>query len=73
MNTNKTNKLRNQLSIQVERELYRFCWGNNEKRIMMKNRKCVVLARGRMNSCMIEFTDNKQREIVSRNSLRKAV
>ena len=50
---------------------YRFCWGNNEKRKTMKNRICIVLARGKMNSILIEFVDNKQREIVSRNSIRK--
>lgn len=51
--------------------LYRYRWGNNEKRLTMKGRICVVLARGRMNSCLIEFVDDGQQEIVSRNSLRK--
>lgn len=51
--------------------LYLFCWGNNEKRKTMKMRICKVLARGSCNSCMIEFVDNGQKEIVSRNSLRK--
>ena len=60
-------------SVRLNDLLYRYCWGNNEKRITMKGRICKVLAWGKMNSCMIEFTDNKQREIVSRNSLRKAV
>jgi hypothetical protein len=35
-------------------------------------RICLMIARARkMNSCMIEFTDNGQLECVSRNSLRK--
>lgn len=50
---------------------YKYSWGNNEKRQKLKGRECLVLARGRMNSCLIEFTDNGQREIVSRNALRK--
>jgi hypothetical protein len=49
---------------------YIYCWGNNPKRAKMKGRKCRVLARGRMNSCMVEF-ENGQREVVSRNALRK--
>lgn len=53
--------------------LYRYCWGNNEKRATMKGRICRVIVRGSMNSCMIEFIDNKERSIVSRNSLRKVV
>jgi len=49
---------------------YYFAWGNNEKRAKMKDRPCKVTARGKMNSCEIEFEDG-QKEIVSRNSLRK--
>lgn len=37
----------------------------------MKGRVCRVLCRGRMNTCRIEFVDNGQREVVSRNALRK--
>ena len=51
--------------------LYRFCWGNNSKRVTMKGRVCRVVCRGTMNSAMIEFTDNGQREVVSRNALRR--
>lgn len=50
--------------------VYRYCWGNNPKRATMKGRSCVVLAEGRKNSCLIEFTDTGQREIVSINALR---
>lgn len=50
---------------------YIYTWGNNEKRKTMKGRVCIVLARGRMNSIAIQFIDNSQIEIVSRNSIRK--
>jgi len=50
---------------------YIYGWGNNPKRENMKGRRCRVLCRGKMNSCMIEFEDG-QRECVSRNALRKA-
>ena len=55
----------------MEHPLYKYYWGNNEKRKKMKGRVCKVLARGRMNSCSIKFLDNGQTEIVSRNALRK--
>ena len=48
---------------------YIFNWANNAKRVLMKGRICAVIARGKMNSILIEFIDNNQREIVSRNSL----
>jgi hypothetical protein len=50
---------------------YRFVWRNNSKRETLYGRTCVVLARLSLNSCVIEFCDNGQREIVSRNALRK--
>lgn len=49
---------------------YKYMWGNNPKRKELKGRKCSVLARGKMNSCLVEF-ENGQREIISRNALRK--
>ncbi len=51
--------------------VYRYAWGNNAKRATLRGRLCRVLARGRMNSCLVEFTDNGQREVVSRNALRR--
>lgn len=51
--------------------LYVYVWANNCKRLAMKNRICTVVARGKMNSCLIEFIDNGQREIISRNALRR--
>lgn len=55
----------------MSESLYYFAWGNNEKRASMKGRICKVLARGKKNSILIEFIDNGQQEIVSRNSIRK--
>jgi hypothetical protein len=50
---------------------YRYAWG---PRLMGFNRKgqlCRVLARGAMNSCMVEFQDGFC-AVISRNALRKA-
>ena len=54
-------------------QLYKFHWGNNEKRRSMKSRKCrrLINDSGKMRSCLIEFLDNKQREIVDLRSIRK--
>lgn len=49
----------------------RYVWGNNAKRATMKGRACRVIARGRMNSVLIQFLDTGQREIVSRRALRE--
>ena len=49
---------------------YKFTWGNNEKRAELKGRFCRVLQRLSMNSAIVEF-ENGQREVVSRNALRK--
>jgi hypothetical protein len=50
--------------------MYYYAWKNNPKRKTMYKRSCKVLARGKMNSALIEF-ENGQKEIVSRNSVRK--
>jgi hypothetical protein len=49
---------------------YYYAWRNNEKRATLYKRKCRVVARGSMNSCLVEF-DNGEREIISRNAIRK--
>lgn len=49
---------------------YIYTWGNNEKRKTLKGRKCKVLKRLAVNSAIVEF-ENGQREVVSRNALRK--
>ena len=48
---------------------YYYAWKNNEKRQKLYKRICRVVARGRMNSCLIEF-ENGQREVVSRNAVK---
>lgn len=50
---------------------YRYTWGNNVKRATLRGRTCRVVCRGAMNSALVEFTDNGQREVVSRNALRR--
>lgn len=50
---------------------YRYPWKNNVKRATMYGRVFRVVARGAMNSVLIEFSDNGQREVTSRNALRK--
>lgn len=55
-----------------DRPTYRYRWGNNSKRAAMKGRTCHVLARGTHNSALVEFTDNYQREVISRNALARA-
>jgi hypothetical protein len=49
---------------------YIYRWKNNEKRAEMYGRRCRVIVRSRANSALVEF-ENKQREIVSRNALKK--
>lgn len=48
----------------------KYCWGNNEKRRTMKGRECKILAYLKKNSMIIEFTDNGQKECVSRYSVK---
>lgn len=50
---------------------YTYAWRNNEKRETLYGRKFIVLVRGRANSALVEFTDNGQREVISRNAIRK--
>ena len=49
---------------------YLYVWGNNEKRSTLKGRRCKVIARGKMNSALVEF-EGGQREVISRNALRR--
>jgi hypothetical protein len=55
----------------MSEQLYTYIWGNNEKRRTMQGRTCRVIGRLKKNSCVIEFTDTGQREVISRNALRK--
>jgi len=47
-----------------------YAWKNNEKRALLFRRPCRIVARGKMNSIVIEFADGR-RECVSRNSVRR--
>jgi len=49
---------------------YRYAWKNNARRAALYGRLCRVLARGSMNSCLIEF-ENGERVVTSRNALRR--
>ena len=49
---------------------YRYVWRNNPKRATLYGRRCRVVARLAMNSAIVEF-ENGQREVVSRNALRR--
>jgi hypothetical protein len=49
---------------------YIYSWKNNPKRLTLFNRECRVIARGSMNSALVEFKGG-QREVISRNSLRR--
>jgi len=48
-----------------------FAWGNNDKRATLKGRPLRIVASGAKQSCLVEFTDNGQREVVSRRALRR--
>jgi hypothetical protein len=49
---------------------YIYAWGNNPKRATLKGRRCRVVIRGSFGSCLVEFLDKGQREVVSRRALR---
>jgi len=51
--------------------LYWYAWGNNSKRVTLKGRICMVLARMRKNTAVVEFVDCGQVEVISRNALRR--
>ena len=49
---------------------YYYAWGNNAVRAAFKGRRCRVVARGAMNSCLLEF-ENGERLVTSCNALRR--
>lgn len=59
-------------SIAKARQLYEYTWGNNSKRQTLQGRTCRLLAHGKMNTRMVEFTDNGQQEIIDGRALRKS-
>lgn len=50
--------------------LYKYVWQNNQKRKELHGRSLKILVRGSGNSALVEF-ENGQREIISRNAIRK--
>ena len=52
--------------------VYQYAWKNNPVREKLYGRKCVVLGRGKKNSILIQFLDDGEKHVVSRNSVRKA-
>lgn len=49
---------------------YVYIWGNNERRKLLKGKRCKLIARLTMNSAIVEFEDG-HRECISRNALRR--
>jgi hypothetical protein len=52
--------------------IYVFRWRNNAKRNDLYGRQCKVVTRLKRNSAVVEFVDNGQLEVVSRNALVRA-
>lgn len=52
-------------------QIYLYRWANNPVRAKFKGRRCRVIARGTMNSCLLEFIDNGERIVSSRNAIRR--
>lgn len=52
-------------------QLYKYVWGNNSKRKILKGRKCFIVAVLKANSVVVEFTDDNQREVISRRAIRR--
>ena len=53
------------------KQKYRYCWGNNPKRAILKDRICVILHSMVANSVLVQFIDNGAKEVISRRALRK--
>ena len=47
-----------------------FAWGNNPRRAILKDRPCVVLARGAMGSVLSRFADTGEKLVTSRRAVR---
>jgi hypothetical protein len=50
---------------------YIYAWRNNSKRTTLYGRRFRVIVRAGRNSALVEFDDG-QREVISRNAIRKA-
>jgi len=53
----------------METKQYIYGWKNNAKRRALYGRRCRALARGKMNSVLVEFEDGN-REIISRRAIK---
>jgi hypothetical protein len=51
---------------------YVYVWGNNSRRAVLKGRRCVVEARGAMQTVLVRFLDNGERVTTSLRALRRA-
>lgn len=51
-------------------ELWRFHWGNNERRAELKDRTCIILAEGNLNTVLVQFLDTGEKITTSRRALR---
>lgn len=51
--------------------IYHYAWKNNAVREKLYGRKCIVLCRGKKNSILIQFLDDGEKHVVSRNAVRK--
>ena len=54
-----------------EQPVYIYQWGNNPVRAKLKGRRCIVVARGAMNTLRLRFLDNGEETITSANSIRR--
>jgi hypothetical protein len=54
-------------------ELYVYRWGNNPRRRELKGRRCRAVARGRMNTVLVEFVDTGERVTTSSRALQRVV
>ena len=55
----------------VAERIYVYLWGNNPRRAELQGRRCCILARGRMNTVLVEFVDNGERVTTSSRALRR--
>jgi len=51
--------------------IYVYFWANNARRKELKGRRCVVTARGTMNTVAVRFLDTGEQVTCSRRALRR--
>jgi hypothetical protein len=51
-------------------KVYVYAWGNNERRAALKDRSCVIEARGAMSTVLVRFLDTGERVTTSSRALR---